>query len=196
MHFAQFISRALLALAVIVGLSTAALSLAVTEWVENPLPAEYRNRASELLKTIRPKDANRALDGVKAILWPGRNSGDTYIIMRVEVDCPDDYCMTLVGRVRDEAIDLIFLLEAGPAVHFGDVSFELWGSRTAPPWTFEARGGAGVLAVLREQGWVLTACANCTRKAVKPPPRPLPPLVPKFDTFESFRSALKEQGLN
>lgn len=196
MRIVPFISRVLFALAFIMGLSTAALSLAVTEWIENPLPVEYRNRASELLKTVRPKDADRALDGVKAMLWSDRNRNDIYIIMRVELDCPDGHCMTLVGRVKDETIDLDFLLEAGPVVHFGDVSLELWGSKTAPPWIFEARGGAGVVAVLREQGWVLTACTNCTGNAVKSPPRLPPPPAPKFDSYESFRRALKEQGLN
>lgn len=196
MRLAQFISRTLLALALLTGLSTEVLSLAVTEWVEAPLPVEYHKRAGELLKSIRPKDADRALDGVKAIMRSSYNRSDTYIIMRVELDCPDAHCMTLVGRIKDETIDLDFLLEAGPAVQFGDVRFELWGSKTEPPWIFEARGGAGVVAVLREQGWVLTACTNCTGNMIKPPPRLPPPPAPKFDTYESFRRALKEEDLN
>ena len=196
MRLTQFFSRALLALALIMGFSTAALSVAATEWIENPLPIEYRKHAGELLKTIRSKDSDRALENAKAILWSAQNINDTYIIIRVEFDCPDGYCMTLVGRIENEAIALKFLLQAGPTVHFGDVSFELWGSKTAPSLTFEARGGAGVIAVLREQEWILTACANCTGNVVKLPPRPAPLPVPKFDTYESFRHALKKQGLN
>jgi hypothetical protein len=104
--------------------------------------------------------------------------------------------MTLVGNISDNAIHLDFTLEAGPAVYFSDVSFELWGERTEPPWIFETRGGAGVVAIFREQGWVLTACANCTGNAIKPPPPRPPTPVPKFDTFEAFRRVLKEEGLS
>lgn len=104
--------------------------------------------------------------------------------------------MNLIGNIADNRIKVNFTLEDGPTVVFSDVGSWLWGSRTAQPWIFEARGNAGLVATLRNEGWVLTACANCTGHAVKPPPPSPPAAIPRFDTFESFRRALEEEGLS
>jgi hypothetical protein len=188
------LTRTLLALAVTMGLATSASGLARTQRIEEPLPAEYRDLAAGFLKTIRPTDTEQALEGLKALLLPDHNTGKIHFIMRVEAACPTGHCMTLVGNIFNKAIHLDFTLEAGPTVQFGDVSYELWGARTAPPWIFETRAGAGVVAVFREQGWVLTACASCTGHTVNPPPLVPHAPAPKFDTFEAFRRALEDEG--
>jgi hypothetical protein len=38
------------------GLATAALGLARTQWIEEPLPAEHRELTANFLKKIRPAD--------------------------------------------------------------------------------------------------------------------------------------------
>ncbi len=167
------------------------------QWIENPLPVEYRGAAAELLRRVRPQDAEQALGSVKAILWQGQTRANVYILMRVEAGCRDYYCMTLVGHISDRVMHLDFVLEAGSAVHFTDVSHEFWGMKTDPPLIFETGNHAGLVAVLGPQGWVLTACANCTSsRAQRPLPEPRPSPVPKFDTFEHFRRALKEKGFS
>ncbi len=196
MRLSRSIRRMLLAIALVMQSSAAALGMAVTEWIEDPLPVEYRDRVADLLKKVRPKDAERSLEGVKALFFSGRSRGGTYIIMRVEADCQEHLCMTLVGRVESGSIDLDLVLVAGPSVIFGDFIPHLWGATIGPPLTFEASRNAGVVAALREQGWVLSACADCAGHATKPPPPPPRSPARKVDTVEELARALEEGRLN
>lgn len=69
--------------------------------------------------------------------------------------------MTVIGHMTDQRFSADLTLEVGPTFLATGVGSGLWGSPTSPPLIFDA-GGVGVVAVYRKQGWVVSACANCT----------------------------------
>lgn len=122
MRSVPLVSQMLFAVVFVVVLSKAAWGLGSTDWIDAPLPPEYRSRAVELLKKVRPKDTEQSVDSLKARLWQAPNEDQTYILMRVESDCQGRYCMTLMGRVSEDAVHSEFILQAGPTLYFADVT--------------------------------------------------------------------------
>lgn len=189
----RFCRMFLVAIAAI-AFSTGARAIAIVHQIDAPLPAEFRERAAALLKEVRPSDSEEALRNTKALWWSGRAAGEIIIIMRVELGCYVNNCMTLIGRMTGQSIKLDLTLEVGRAVLATDFGHSLWGSPSAPPLIFEIGDGVGLAAVFREQGWVVTACANCMdwgeRNSVPTMPPLSPRPEPRTERFEDFRSAL------
>ncbi|WP_327523238.1 hypothetical protein [Bosea sp. (in: a-proteobacteria)] len=172
--------------------STAAESLAIVQEIDKPLPLEFRERATDLLKELRPADAAEAIQNTKSLWWPGDVVGETIIILRVEADCPTaGNCMTIIGRMTDRAIKPELTLEVRPKVLAMDVSYGLWGSHSSAPLIFDAGGGVGLVAVFREQGWVVSACGDCTNLSARSSQRARDePEVVLRQSFEDFQRAL------
>lgn len=153
---------------------------------------EFRERATALLKEVRPADAANPIQNTKSLWWPGDVAGETIIFLRVEVGCPTaGNCMTIIGRMTDRGIKPELTLDVRPTVLAMDVSYGLWGSPSAAPLIFDAGSGAGLAAAFREQGWVISACVDCTNwgswSSQRPQdhaPEPVPP------SFEDFQRAL------
>ena len=172
--------------------STAAESLAIVQEIDKPLPLEFRERATDLLKELRPADAAEAIQNTKSLWWPGDVVGETIIILRVEADCPTaGNCMTIIGRMTDRAIKPELTLEVRPKVLAMDISYGLWGSHSSAPLIFDAGGGVGLVAVFREQGWVVSACGDCTNFGSRSSQRARDePEVVLRQSFEDFQRAL------
>lgn len=169
--------------------STAAESMAIVHQIDKPLPLEFRERTTALLKEVRPADAVEAIQNTKSLWWPGNVAGETIIILRVEADCPTaGSCMTIIGRMTSGGIKPELTLEVGPTFLAMYVSYGLWGSPSAAPLIFDVGGGVGLAAVFREQGWVVSACAGCTnwgsRASARPQNHATEPMRPSFEEFQ------------
>ncbi len=181
--------RAILSAIAAMAVSTAAESMAIVHQIDKPLPLEFRERATALLKVVRPADAVTAIQNTKSLWWPGNVAGETIVILRVEADCPTaGNCMTIIGRMTDRGIKPELTLEVRPTVLAMDVSYGLWGAPSAAPLIFDAGGGAGLAAVFREQGWVVSACVDCTnwgnRASARPQNHATEPMQPSFEEFQ------------
>lgn len=182
-------------MAISFALAQAALAQATVERIDTPLRFELRSRVADLLKKVRPKDFNEALANTK-MLW--KPSSSNQIILRIEAACIAERCMTLVARVTEQEIVPELTLDAGQSVLVNDVLWPVWGSEPAPSLMFEGHDGAGLLAVARKQGWVLSACGGCTNwfpyTRTERPRAPAEPPQPVIDSFEAIRRTLESFG--
>lgn len=178
-----------------IGSAPPAHAMAVLLRIDKPLPIELKDRVTELLKRIRPADWKQAAAGSK-VAWHA--SWSDVVLLRVEAGCSQRQCMTLIGRLTDQAINLELTILADDMVWMHDVFFDLWGSSSVPPWIFKTEGDAGLVAILRQEGWVVSACSNCTnwgsRKPdqISPPePRPAAPAILPPKSFREFSRDLE-----
>lgn len=192
----RLLHSALGALAFVV-MPTAADCLEFIHRIDRPLPPEFRERVAAFIRKERPADFQAAIENARA-WWYGSLAEDTAIIVRVEAGCPKaGNCMTVIGRMTEQRFDADLTLEVGPTFLATDISFGLWGSPSSPPLIFDA-GGVGVVALFRQQSWVVSACADCTnwkdRARVyhyipEKPKLPEPEIAKQ--TFDEFRRALE-----
>ncbi|MCV9939837.1 hypothetical protein OIU35_26080 [Boseaceae bacterium BT-24-1] len=184
-------------LAAVLGLGSAspAHAKAVLLRIDKPLPVELKDRVTELLKKIRPADWEQAVAESK-VAWHA--SWRDVVLLRVEVGCGQRQCMTLIGRLTDQAINLELTILADDMVWMLDVFFDLWGSSSAPPWIFKTEGDAGLVAISRQEGWVVSACSNCTSwssrepdQIMPPEPRPAAPAISPPKSFKEFSQDLE-----
>ncbi|PZR91488.1 MAG: hypothetical protein DI537_16125 [Stutzerimonas stutzeri] len=162
--------------------------------IDKPLPTELKDRVAGLLKKIRPADWEQAVTGSR-VAWHA--SWSDVVLIRVEAGCAQRQCMTLIGRLTDQAINLELTILAGDMVWMHDVFFDLWGSSSAPPWIFRTEGDAGLVAISRQEGWVVSACSNCTDwgsrepDQISPPePRAVAPAISSPKSFKEFSQDL------
>ncbi|MER2263899.1 hypothetical protein [Methylobacterium oxalidis] len=158
--------------------------------IQDPVPIELRDRLVDLMRTVRPNDANEAVAATKIIdgrLW--REFG--MLFLRVETNC--QYCMTIVSRATDSAIIPELTLIAGSRVRIFHEIFELWGGSVGSiPIEIEGYDGGGTVLFRWNETWVIQGCGTCflpTETRPKPPSLPPPPKPPE-QTFEDFRRAL------
>ena len=160
--------------------------------IGDPLPEELKERVSDLMRSLRPDDADAALAAARIIdgpLW----RQNAVLLLRIETDCRDDLCMVVIGRVTDRAIIPEVTLRAGPNAFMGDGGRRIWGF-VGSPMAFQGRDGSGLLVYSGPNGWLVEACATCfrpleTRQPVLPTPPPPAKLPEK--TFEEFRRELR-----
>ncbi len=157
----------------------------------DPLPEELKERVSDLMRSLRPGDADAALAATKiedGILLRQH----AVLLLRVETDCRDDLCMVVIGRVTDRAIIPEVTLRAGPNVVMDDVGGKFWGF-FGPPIEFQGRDGSGLLVYWGPNGWLVESCATCFRPLETSKPVPPPPPKAKIPekTFEEFRRELR-----
>lgn len=198
MGWKRRLRKSALAIMAVVLASTAAESVEFIHRIDRPLPPEIRERAATFLREVRPADAAAAIQNSKA-WWNGSPARETVIIIRVEADCPAaGNCMTVIGRMTELGFKAELTLEVGPTFLIMDVSYGLWGSDSGPPLIFDA-GDVGVVAISREQGWVVSACASCTNwkgraREYRYVPEVTKPAVREPETakqsFEDFQRAL------
>lgn len=158
--------------------------------IKDHVPDDLRERVADLLRIMRPTDAASAMEAARIIdgdLW--RRYG--MLILRVEADCRDDLCMTVVTRVKKSGLIAEVTLKATTFVVIPDYSYPLWGE-SAYPIRFKGAGSDGIDLWLRPGGWVVAACGGCfpseEELARRPPTPPSPPLP--SPTFEEFRRSL------
>lgn len=165
--------------------------------IADPVPAELKQRVSQLLRLQRPRDADAAISAAK-IEDGGVWRDAKILLLRVETGCRRGLCMVIVGRVTEQAIVPELILSAGPRAYAGDEVEVLWGARNAP-LMFEGQGRSGLVALRGEQGWVIESCAACfpaiegTHEKLEPVPSPVepsPPAILREETFDSFTRAL------
>ncbi|TXN25659.1 hypothetical protein [Methylobacterium sp. WL19] len=188
---------ATLALALSIAMVGAARGQAVTSWVDDPLPEALKGRAAELVRVLRPNDAEAALANMKMLRGGfGRNA--ELHILRLEADCNADYCMTLIARINDQAITPELTFIAGKTVLFSDWSEPRWGTTDWWPIIgFQGTKDAALIVTRRGEQWVITACGQCQswvhEKPAKPPDGEsalrTPPPYP--ETYDDFRRALE-----
>jgi hypothetical protein len=160
--------------------------------IADPVPDDLRARVADLMHRIRPADTEAALAATRIIdrhgLW--RELGTLFL--RVEADCRDDLCMTVIARVTSTTLTPEVTLSAGTLVVFADYGYPLWGM-DAHPIDIKGAGDSGTRLWLREGAWVVEACRGCFPSAEelarRPPPPPSTPAP--SPTFEEFRGALK-----
>ncbi|KQQ13040.1 hypothetical protein ASF53_12615 [Methylobacterium sp. Leaf123] len=155
--------------------------------IDTPLPAILRERVASMLRVERPGDAEAALANTK-ILGDSWREGDT-IFLRVEDDCREGLCMTMIARLTSEAIIPELVLNAGPNASMYDSASSLWKS-DRPIWSvvFEGTDGSRLIASSRKGRWVVEANGSWQPPAasVIEEPRESPPPVP----LEEFRRQL------
>lgn len=155
--------------------------------INAPVPAELKDLVAAMLKRERPHDAEAALAGTKVLdrSWqPGQQ-----LILRIEADCRDDLCMTVIARVTQGAIVPELVLNAGPTFHMSDSGQSLWASEH-PVWAmvFAGTGGSHLVAMIRNGQWVVEANGPFRPPATSmiETPRQSSPPVP----LEEFRAQL------
>ncbi len=95
--------------------------------IKDPVPSELRERVADLLRMMRPADAAVATRIIDGALW--REFG--MLILRVEADCRNDLCVTVVIRVKNGLIPEV-PLKADARVDIADDSYPLWGEGARP----------------------------------------------------------------
>ncbi len=181
--------------------SSAVQGQASVRLIDDPLPQELKERTAELLRIVRPNEANEGLANARIIDDAGwRNH--RILILRIETGCDQEFCMTMITRVSDLAIEPELILQAGRAVLFNDVGQNLWGDRNSSfPILFEGKAGSALAAWDRDGRWVVEACGGrCGEQfgeIVKGASKPLrPPSIspssapPRPMTFDEFRRSL------
>jgi len=191
----RFLLSTLLAAVLGFGSASPAHANAVLLRIDKPLPIELKDRVAELLKKIRPADWEQAVTGSR-VAWHA--SWSDVVLLRVEAGCSQRQCMTLIARQTKEAINLELTILADDMVWMHDVFFDLWGPSSAPPWIFKTEGDAGLVAISRQEGWVVSACSNCTNwgnrepDQISPPePRPAAPTILPPKSFREFSQDLE-----
>ncbi len=172
-----------------------ALGQSTTVLIRDPLPTELKERTTELLRTVRPHDADAALTNTKIIHRGWREDG--LLFLRIEADCPAGLCMTMLAHVMDHAIVPEVTLAAGRAVLVNDFSYPLWGLDTWSSIVFEGLRGSGTVVTRRGGAWVFGACGDCFPSSAseadtlmfgQAPPKQADP------TFDDFRRAIDQFG--
>lgn len=158
--------------------------------IKDPVPSKLRERVADLLRIMWPADAAAAIDATRIIdgvLW--REHG--MLILRVEADCRDDLCMTVVTRVKQSGLIPEITLKADRLVWIADYSDPLW-KEGAHLIRFKGAGTTGIDLWLRHGGWVVAACGDCFPSKQEPARRyPSPPSPPSpTPTLEEFRRSL------
>ncbi|TFZ57771.1 hypothetical protein E4V01_14225 [Methylorubrum sp. Q1] len=155
--------------------------------IDTPLPAILKERVASMLRIERAGDAEAALANTR-VLGDAWQVGDT-VVLRIEVDCREELCMTVIARLTDEAVVPELVLNAGPNIVMYASGGSLWKS-DHPVWTFvfEGEDSSRLIARRREGRWVLEAngpwrapAANVTQE-----PRQSSPPVP----LNEFRQQL------
>lgn len=187
MDLAFFALRRLFLIAAIsCGLMSAASAKGSVYRIDMPIPDQLLGRVTDLFKKVRPGDWSDAVRNARML----RTIWSDQIILRTDAGCSAvGICMVLVGRVAERMIELEVLLDAGDSVYFSDVAY----GDASPPLFFEGHNGAGIVAISRQPGWLITACQGCTawrlalprNEIMQPPPaQPVPkPLAQSFDMF-------------
>ncbi|MGE7417876.1 hypothetical protein [Methylobacterium tarhaniae] len=179
------LAAALMAVAV----SPVSAQIALT--IADPVLDDLRARVADLLRSMRPADPDIALDATRIIddhgLW--REHGT--LILRVEANCRDGLCMTVIAQVTESGLVSQVTLNADNLVAFTDYSFPLWGEG-AYPIHIKGAGSTGTVLWLRQGSWVVEACGDCFMSAEERAKRPSPPPSPPqpSPTFEEFRRSL------
>ncbi|RXT57308.1 hypothetical protein B6S44_02420 [Bosea sp. Tri-44] len=189
----RFLQSTILAAVLGFGSASSTYALAALIRIDKPLPNDLKDRVTELLKRVRPADWEQAVAGSK-VAWHA--SWSNTVLLRVEAGCFERQCMTLVGRLTDQAINLELTILADDTVSMHDVFNHFWGIESSPPWIFKTGGNTGLVAIQRDQGWLLTACSECTdwgdwRTTIIEPPLSKSPAPPEL-TFGEFSQKLKE----
>ena len=151
--------------------------------INSPVPDDLKDLVAAMLGRERPHDAEAALAGTKALdsSW---QSGQL-LILRIEADCRDDLCMTVIARVTHGAIVPELTLNVGPTFYMPDTASTLWGSEH-PVWgmVFKGTGGSRLIAMLRNGQWVVEANGPWQPPAAsmieKPRESPLPLPLEEF----------------
>ena len=159
--------------------------------ISDPVPDELRERVADLLRIMRPADAAVAIDATRIIdgaLW--RQHG--MLILRVEADCREGLCMTVVTRVKENGLIPEVTLKADTLVWIADYSYPLWGE-SAHPIRFKGAGSTGIDLWNRHGGWVVDACGHCFHSAEElarrlPPPRTPPLPSPTVAALSRWRN--------
>lgn len=155
--------------------------------INAPVPDDLKDLVAAMLRRERPQDAETALAGAKMVDVSGRHGSP--LIMRIEADCRESLCMTIIARVVQGAIVPELRINAGPSVYLHDSARSLWGS-DHPVWSlvFEGASGSRLIAMLRNGLWVVEANGpwRPPEASTTEEPRPSSPPVP----FEQFRRQL------
>lgn len=166
------------------------LSAQIGMRIKDPVPVDLRDRVTDLLRVMRPIDADAAFSSARIIdgdLWRKYD----LLFLRVEADCRDDLCMTVLARIKQDVLTPELILNADNQVDFTDASVEFWGASDFP-FHIKGRDNTGIRVTPRYGSWVVEACGGCfpsaeelARRLQEPPTPPSP-----IPTFEEFSGAL------
>lgn len=170
------------------------LGQSVVVSLDQPLQQVFRKNADAMINLLRPRDAAEASKYLYTI-----NNADLqseWLILRVQLDCISDTCMTIIARNSDGGMVPEFIVRAGRSLYLADAAYPLWGSDAWAPIVFEGEGGAALGVTRRGDHWVVDACAKClewpaSTIAVSPASPPQPPRAqPEPMSFDEFRQQL------
>lgn len=171
-----------------------ALTAALMVTATNPLPAQGIGLdiadpvPEDLLRTIRPADAEAAFGATRIVDRQGRWRESGMLILRVEADCRTGLCVTVIARVTAAKLTPDVMLDADIPVEFADDRSPLRGT-IARRIRIEGAGDPGTQLRLRERMWFVEPCGGgfpSDEERV----RRLPPRSSPRSTFEEFRRSL------
>jgi hypothetical protein len=116
--------RLILAVALVLAAGSPVSTASAGLTIKDPVPSELQARVAGLLQDMRSGDADAAIGAARIIdgdLW--RQYG--LLFLRVEVDCRQELCMTIIARVNSNELVPELILNSDKFLHFVDASVDL-----------------------------------------------------------------------
>jgi hypothetical protein len=136
----------------VVSITAALAQIAEPEPIDGLVPNEWRAPYTQFLSGLGIKDVEKILANTKFGIFGGVHRPNS-VLFRIEDNCSDDICLTIIGHLGGERLIADALFMAGGRVSGSDYGVTFLGLRAFPRSFWSSKGSVTLFET--SEGWIV-----------------------------------------